>query len=92
MNIKQLADISKFWLWSAMHSEYFSEFEITIDGIIQLTSKFYPVKCCGDFAELHVYFTLPRIQVYIDWRAESAFIEEFPQYKNADWLSCHDPF
>ncbi|AFZ01621.1 hypothetical protein Cal6303_2648 [Calothrix sp. PCC 6303] len=92
MNIKQLRHIIKLWSWSAMHSQYFPSFQIRITRIIQTTSDFYPMENGDDFGGLHVYFSRPRIQVYVDWRAESDFISCFPQYENAEWLSLTAPF
>jgi hypothetical protein len=92
MNFKQLRDIIKFWLWSAMHSPYFLNFEIRVEGFIQVKSRFWHPEYYAEVASFHMYITRPSIQVYVDWRAESAFTECFPQYKNADWLSLTTPF
>jgi hypothetical protein len=92
MNIKQLPHIIKFWLWSAMHSPYFPLFEIRINGIIQARFECYASRMGGEIAGLHVYLQHPSIQIYVHWKAECAFIDCYPQYKNADWLSLNAPF
>jgi hypothetical protein len=92
MNIKQLRHIIKFWLWSAMHSQYFLDFEIRFNGLIQVKSNYYNPEFHEHFASIHLYIMRPSIQIYVDWRAKNEFTDCFPQYKNADWLSLTAPF
>lgn len=75
-----------------MHSPYFPQFEIRFHGFIQVKSSYYNPEFYEEFTSFHLYIMRPSIQVYVDWRAEQAFVERFPQYKNADWLLHNDTF
>ena len=88
---QQLAMI-KFWLWAAMHSPNFYLFEIGIGKIIQVTSRRIMPNCLGEFFEISICFSFPRIYVHVDYNTEIAFTEAYPQYENAAWLSSTVPF